>query len=604
MANTGTEMQENKGQKQTVQIAKNRTMSAKKEKDCNNSSMFTTEQKETQQKFSVLSYGWVQALIFALSEINADQSILPNVTLGFTVYDTCLMLEYSLQSTVQMLTGQESPAINYQCGHGPAVSAIIGDTMSTHSVAMARILGLFRHPQISYSSSSPILSDKQMFPSFVRTIPSDDTQLQLLAELLLHYMKSVHFKNTVGEEMYFDEHGNPPSIYSVINWQIKPDGGINYVKVGTLDASSRTGQKLSINMSAIQWNQPGTEVPRSVCSESCPSGFWKAAQRGQPSCCFNCNPCSEGEISNETDSISCWECPSELWPAWSRTECIPKRIEFLSYQEPLGATLTTVASLSSLSTAAILFVFLRNCDTAIVKANNREITYLLLGSIILSFLCSFLFIGFPQKITCLLRQSAFGIIFVLCVSCVLAKTIMVVIAFNATKPNSTIKRWLGPSVPVVTISVSTLGQVLLCAVWLLLCPPFPEKNLKVKTGAIIVQCNECSEAALWSMLGYLGFLACVSFWVAFLARNLPDSFNEAKWITFSMLVFLSVWLSFIAGYLSTQGKFMVAVEVFAIISSSAGLLICIFFPKCYIILLKPERNTKEHLLGRRMIKNK
>ncbi|XP_069072147.1 extracellular calcium-sensing receptor-like [Pleurodeles waltl] len=806
-------------------------------------------QRQPCPAFSVLSYGWVQALIFALSEINANQSILPNVTLGFLVYDTCLMLEHSLQSTLQMLTGQETPILNYQCGHGPALSAIFGDTMSTDSIAVARLLGLYRQPQISYSSSSPILSNKQMFPSFFRTVPSDDTQAQLLAELvihfgwtwigmlsteddygrmgsqilrskllksgvcfafdesfpsvstesrvlfitkivkrssarvilifssdpyltpvmkelvrhnvsgkvwigsegwstspilltegfakmlkgtigltphthqisgftefllkvhpstlpddifvksfweqaigchwpnqesfvalpsgeliqtnltctgneklekfsskyyddfklrnhytiynaayvvahslmnmvscipgqgffhkdkcatlrtfkpwqLLHYMKSVRFKNKMGEEMYFDEHGNPPSIYSVLNWQIRPDGGIHYVKVGTFDARSPTEQKLSINMSAIQWNQPGTEVPRSVCSESCPSGFWKAAQKGQPSCCFNCNPCSEGEISNETDSISCWACPSELWPNWTRTECIPKRIEYLSYHEPLGATLASVASLSSLSTAAILLVFLRNCDTAIVKANNRELTYLLLGSLILSFLCSFFFIGVPRRITCLLRQSAFGIIFVLCVSCVLAKTIMVVLAFNATKPNSKMKRWLGPSVPVVTISVGTLGQVLLCFVWLLLCPPFPEKNMKVRTGVIIFQCNECSEAALWSMLGYLGFLACVSFLVAFLARKLPDSFNEAKWITFSMLVFLSVWLSFIPGYLSTQGKYMVAVEVFAIISSSAGLLICIFFPKCYIIVLRPERNTREHILGKRIIKKK
>ncbi|XP_078524876.1 extracellular calcium-sensing receptor-like [Lissotriton helveticus] len=555
-------------------------------------------------RFSVLSYGWVQALIFALSEINADQSILPNVTLGFLVYDTCLMLEHSLQSTLQMLTGQETTVVNYQCGRGPAVSAILGEVISTYSIAVARLLGLYRHPQISYASSSPILSNKQMFPSFFRTIPSDDTQAQLLAELLLHFMKSVRFKNKIGEEMYFDEHGNPPSIYSVINWQIKPDGSIHYVKVGTFDDRLPKGQKFSINISAIQWNLPGTEVPRSVCSDSCPSGFWKAAQKGQPSCCFNCNPCSEGEISNETDSISCWACPSELWPDWTRTVCIPKRIEYLSYQEPLGATLTSVASLSSFSTAVILFVFLRNSDTAIVKANNRELTYLLLGSLILGFLCSFLFIGVPQKLTCLFRHSAFGIIFVLCVSCVLAKTIMVVIAFNATKPNSLMKRWLGPSVPVVTISVGTLGQVLLCAVWLVLCPPFQEKNMKLKTGAIIFQCNECSEAALWSMLGYLGFLAYVSFLVAFVARKLPDSFNEAKWITFSMLVFLSVWMSFIPAYLSTQGKYMVAVEVFAIISSSAGLLICIFFPKCYIILLRPEKNTREHILGRRNIKKK
>ncbi|XP_069465138.1 extracellular calcium-sensing receptor-like [Ambystoma mexicanum] len=415
---------------------------------------------------------------------------------------------------------------------------------------------------------------------------------------LLYYVKHVHFKNSLGDEMYFDDNGDPPALYDVVNWQSEEDGTIHYVNVGSFDSRSPQGQELLINISAVQWNTHSTEVPLSMCSEICLPGYRKALKIGRPACCFDCVPCAAGEISNETGSRNCRSCPIDEWPNEERTKCFPKRIESLSYQEPLGSILTASAMFCSFSTVIILCTFIKHQNTPIVKANNVKVTYLLLVSLTLSFLSTLLFIKEPSQATCLLRQPAFGIMFALCISCVLAKTIMVVIAFSATKPGSNMRRWLGNLVPMVTVSGCTLSQVLICVSWLLLCPPFPEKNMKLKTGTIILQCNECSQTAFWCMLGYMGMLACVSFLVAFLARKLPDSFNEAKWITFSMLVFLSVWFSFVLGYLSTQGKYMVAVEVFGIISSSAGILICIFLPKCYIILLRPSMNTRGHLLGK------
>ncbi|XP_053320655.1 vomeronasal type-2 receptor 26-like [Spea bombifrons] len=338
--------------------------------------------------------------------------------------------------------------------------------------------------------------------------------------------------------------------------------------------------------------------PKSQCSENCLPGYRKVMGSSIHSCCYDCVRCSEGEISNITDSENCIQCSKSEWPNRNQDQCIPKQFEFLSYTEDVIAlVLMSLSAFFTLVTALILGIFTCYRYTPIVKANNRNLSFVLLVSIMLSFLCVFLFLGRPVDITCMLRQTGFGVIFSVAVSSVLAKTIMVCIAFRATKPGSDWKKWLNVKLSNSIVVLCSSVQVIININWLAISPPFQELDMDSYHSKIVVQCNEGSVVAFYCVLGYMGLLAALSFIIAFLARTLPESFNEAKYITFSMLVFCSVWIAMIPAYVSTKGKYMVAVEIFAILTSSAGLLGCIFLPKCYIILFRPEMNTKTYLLG-------
>ena len=291
----------------------------------------------------------------------------------------------------------------------------------------------------------------------------------------------------------------------------------------------------------------------------------------------------------------CVKCPEDQYANAEHIHCIDKAVSFLSYEDPLGMALTLIALGFSALTSVVLGVFMKNHDTPLVKANNRNLSYTLLVSLIFCFLCPLLFIGYPNTAMCILQQITFGVVFTVAVSTVLAKTVTVLMAFKVITPGKRVIYYLISGAPNFIIAICTLIQIILCAIWLGVAPPSIDIDDKNYHGHIIVVCNKGSIIAFYCVLGYHGSLALGSFIVAFLARNLPDTFNEAKLLTFSMLVFCSVWVTFLPVYHSTKGKVMVAVEVFSILASSAGLLGCIFIPKCYIILLRPERNSLRKL---------
>ncbi len=95
------------------------------------------------------SFQQAQTMVFAIDEINKNPNLLPNITLGYYLYDNCVKLGVAFRAATALVSGTEESFSNVNCAGPPPVIAVVGDPGSTHSIAISSVLGLFRVPMVS-----------------------------------------------------------------------------------------------------------------------------------------------------------------------------------------------------------------------------------------------------------------------------------------------------------------------------------------------------------------------------------------------------------------------------------------------------------------------
>ncbi|XP_066285588.1 extracellular calcium-sensing receptor-like isoform X2 [Branchiostoma lanceolatum] len=412
---------------------------------------------------------------------------------------------------------------------------------------------------------------------------------------LLQFVRNVNFTDSVGETVTFDKNGEPAPQYSILNWQER-NGRLEIVQVANV--VGRQGLELNHSI-RIQWNNGDndthTQVPVSTCSQTCEPGFYKGRIQGKPTCCWDCLPCGEGNISTTIDADKCIPCGEREYNSQDRTECLPREVDFLDWTDPMAIVFLSLVGLGTILTILITILFFVKRNTPVVKASSRELLFLLLFGLLLCFVSFIPFIGYPTAATCILRPYPLGLGFAISISVILVKTNRVRVIFEARLPSSLHRKWLGIRIQLLSVFLAVLGMLVVLIVWSLAAPPYPEENLMIQRDKIFLECKAGSWIGWGVMIGYIVVLAMCCFYFAFKARKLPENFNEAKFIVLSMLIFFIVWISIIPAYIGTTGEFVVMTQGIAIYASTFGLLACFFFPKCWVILVTPERNTMAYI---------
>ena len=101
--------------------------------------------------FDTQGFRHAMTMVFAVEEINRNSKLLPNVTLGYSLYDNCGALVIGFRAALALASGQEEQFLQENCSGTPPVLGIVGDSYSTFSIATSNVLGLFRLPMVNFT---------------------------------------------------------------------------------------------------------------------------------------------------------------------------------------------------------------------------------------------------------------------------------------------------------------------------------------------------------------------------------------------------------------------------------------------------------------------
>ncbi|KAM3962611.1 metabotropic glutamate receptor 2 [Aphomia sociella] len=408
---------------------------------------------------------------------------------------------------------------------------------------------------------------------------------------LLRYLRKVNFTGLSGDEFQFDQNGDGPARYNILHFKQISQGVYRWVNVGQyLDG------KLLLDLDDIQfkWGEP--RPPESVCSAECELGQAKQYVEGE-SCCWHCFNCTQYEIRSPLVETACMVCPRGTLPDPTRTHCRPIPEAYLRPDSAWAIGAMSFSSVGILLTAFVCGVWMRHSSTPVVRASGRELSYVLLAGILMCYLVTFALVFRPTDILCSIQRFGTGFCFTVVYAALLTKTNRISRIFNASKHSAKRPILISPSSQLAICSALISIQVLIVVVWMIVAPARAMFHYPTREDNMLV-CDSYVDASYMIAFFYPIVLILVCTVYAVLTRKIPEAFNESKHIGFTMYTTCVIWLAFVPLYFGTASHVPLRVTSMAVtISLSASVtLVCLFSPKLYIILIRPERNVRQSIM--------
>nr|XP_033338555.1 metabotropic glutamate receptor 6-like isoform X1 [Megalopta genalis] len=435
-------------------------------------------------------------------------------------------------------------------------------------------------------------------------------------ETFSRYLSNVSFADESGYGFEFVNQVDGPPRYSILNFRRTSNGSYRWAIVGNYTPNEQGRAELRLDREKMRFRGE-VDFPASSCSRPCGSDRIMVRAKEDP-CCWRCQSC--GLYRYRVDEHRCEECARGTRPTANGTGCEPIPEQFVDHSNPWAIAAMAVAVLgkprtlsprgeastrvpllvsAGISLTGFVFsVFWWYRETPMIKASGRELSFLLLVGALASFSITFAIVAKPSTGSCAVVRFGIGFCYTVCYAALATKINRIHRIFNDPGPSPRKRRYTSPRSQLTIAGILTLAEVALDAAWLLREPPsvinsYPSREANVRI------CRGSEDGSYVIGLAYPFVLTVASTFYAIKTRKCPEGFNETRLIGFANYATIVLWLAFVPLYLASVSNLVRAITL-ALSLSLNGLvqLLCLFLPKVYVVLIKPEKNTRELVMSR------
>ena len=412
------------------------------------------------------------------------------------------------------------------------------------------------------------------------------------------HVQDVSFSSSTGHQVSFDNQRYlKKKEFYFYNYQNQKPMTANErknfkrVEVGTWRQSDGEESKLEMQPSRIKWNSGS--IPQSRCEASCPPGKYLLfnPKRATDECCWQCTPCPEGTMNSKKDSMTCSNCEKHWRPNEDKTECTRFYEDYVHWDNPAALIMIFLMTAGVAFSFYVMVTMVRHNDTPVVK-NARNAILFLLPFLMIMFLLPVPLLGRPTETTCEAYRGFFIIIIGTPLAVLIAKSHAVEQAFYDEDGQAKVNWRLCTPRFLIVLLLMVLHIIFAIVVATVL----PVEVYRFPTDDPFVEYLECSSHSTFQILIAVLYVFVLAVIVSVLSLNellTEENHSEVKWISMCMFNLYAITFFYLIFTFRLHAKGKIIALTFVCLLYAINYLGCIFIPKWYIIVFRPEQNLSD-----------